>query len=139
MTAIRLLIIEDSATVRAMIEQIVAQDPHATIVGVAATAETARTLLDTAKPNVITLDLNMPGIGGMAFLSETPNMRRAPIVVVSSATTAGSEDADEVIRRGAAAWFDKHRLIAEAARFRTVLHRTIDKRERALVRGDYLS
>ncbi len=138
MTAIRLLIIEDSATVRAVIEQIVEQEPHASVVGVAGSAESARVLLDTAKPNIITLDLHMPGIGGMAFLSELHGMRRAPVVVVSSATIAGSTDAEEVVKRGAAGWFDKHRIIAEAKQFRALLRRTIDKREKALLKGAYI-
>mgnify|MGYP003695117647 FL=1 len=134
---IRLLIIEDSATARAIIEQIVIQDPGAEIVGVAASSEQAKVLLRTLKPNVITLDLHMPGMGGLAFLDDFGGPRHAPIVVLSSSTTKGSDIARESIRRGAAACFDKAALTREAARFRQALRRVIAIHDRAATASVY--
>lgn len=136
-SSIRLLIIEDSATARAIIEQLVVQEPDAQVVGVAATAEEAHALLRTLKPNVITLDLNMPGVGGMAFLDTFADDRHAPIVVLSSSSRAGSDVASEAMKRGAAACFDKASLTREAARFRSVLHHAMAKHDRAAMKSVY--
>ncbi|MCU6455003.1 response regulator [Sphingomonas sp. A2-49] len=129
MTNVRLLIIEDSSTARAIIERLVVEEPGAEVVGVAADAETARTLLDVLKPNLITLDLNMPGAGGLAFLDRFATPRHAPIVVLSSSTRSGSDRAAEVMKAGAAAFFDKSLLTKEAGRFRAMLRKVLAKRE----------
>lgn len=134
---IRLLIIEDSATARAIIEQIVIQEPGAEIVGVASSSEQARVLLRTLKPNVITLDLHMPGMGGLAFLDDFGGPRHAPVVVLSSSTTKGSAVAKESIERGATACFDKASLTREAARFRQVLCRAIASHDRVATASVY--
>jgi two-component system chemotaxis response regulator CheB len=124
------LVIDDSATVRAIVEQVVEAEPDSRVVGVAATVEAARHLLDDLKPNLISLDLNMPGIGGLAFLEELSGLQHAPIIVLSSSTTAGSEARKQALSRGAEACFDKNLILADAERFRRLLHKILVRRQR---------
>jgi two-component system chemotaxis response regulator CheB len=68
----------------------------------------------------------MPGIDGMAFLDELASGPHPPVLVVSSHTKEGSEQAEEVIKRGAVACFDKAKLVSEAKAFRKVLKKVSD-------------
>jgi chemotaxis response regulator CheB len=133
MVHVRLLVIDDSATVRAMVEEIVEAEPGNKVVGVAGTVEAARLLLPELKPNLITLDLNMPGIGGLAFLDELAGYRHAPVIVLSSSTIAGSAAHDDALARGADACFDKNRIVADAGQFRRLMHKVLARRERQLL------
>jgi two-component system chemotaxis response regulator CheB len=136
MERVRLLVIDDSATVRAMVEQIVDCDKECHVIGVAADVPTARRLLLDLCPNLITLDLNMPGIDGLTFLDELSRQPHAPIIVLSSNTDAGGAETKEAISRGADACFDKRRVIAEAPRFRRLLKSVVERRARRLARPD---
>jgi chemotaxis response regulator CheB len=133
--AIRLLVIDDSATVRAMVEQIVAGEPNGQVVGVASSVDAARPLLLDVKPNLITLDLNMPGVSGLSFLDELAEQQHAPVIVLSSSTVDGSSASKEALAKGADACFDKSRLSADAAEFRRLLRSVVAKRERELIAG----
>jgi two-component system chemotaxis response regulator CheB len=117
MDFLRVLVIDDSLTIRAMVEQVVQRVPGCRVVGVASDVGTARTMIEDLAPNVITLDLAMPGVDGLSFLDELRERKHAPIVVVSSSTSEGSPEAQEALSRGADACFDKTRLIVEADRF----------------------
>jgi chemotaxis response regulator CheB len=85
----KVLVIDDSLMIRAMIEQIVSRDPEFHVVGVASDVPEAREVIETKHPNLITLDLMMPGIGGLDFLDELAGHPHAPVVVVSSSTKDG--------------------------------------------------
>jgi two-component system chemotaxis response regulator CheB len=129
---IRLLVIDDSATIRALVEQIAAGDPNCMVVGLAADVPAARALISEQLPNVITLDLNMPGVGGLEFLAELSASPHAPVVVLSSATTLGSQAASEALKLGAAACFDKAHIVAKADNFRKLLRTAVDRHHRKL-------
>jgi chemotaxis response regulator CheB len=118
---LRVLIIDDSLTIRAMLEKLVQREAGCRVVGVASNAAEARSMMIDLIPNVVTLDLNMPGIDGMAFLDEVRQNTHPPIVVVSSATTANSEIAVESIRRGAYASFDKSKILVDTPGFMRLL------------------
>lgn len=135
MTSIRLLVIDDSATVRAIVEQVVEAEPDSRVVGVAANVEDARSLLHDLKPDLISLDLNMLGIGGLAFLKELSGQRHAPIVVLSSSTTAGFAVREQALSCGAEACFGSNLILAEADRFRKLLHKILMRCEREINRG----
>jgi chemotaxis response regulator CheB len=131
--AIRLLVIDDSTTVRAMIEQIVGLEPNGQVVGVASSVNAARPLLLDVKPNVITLDLYMPGVSGLSFLDELAAQQHAPVVVLSSSTVEGSSASKDALARGADACFDKNRLSVDASKFRNLLRNVVTKREREMI------
>jgi chemotaxis response regulator CheB len=118
------LIIDDSLTVRAIIEEMLAGDSDLTVVGSASDVDTARRLIDRHRPRVITLDLAMPGIDGLTFLDELAASPHAPVLVVSSQTRRGSDSEHEAIERGAVACFDKAHLLSHAKDFRRLLKKS---------------
>lgn len=128
MTNLRVLVVDDSLTIRAMVEALISRQKGCRVVGVAADVPTARAMIRDLVPNVVTLDLNMPGIDGFAFLDELKKYPHAPVIVVSSATSEGSPAVEEALRRGAEACFDKNRMIAEADRFVQVLKDAVTRR-----------
>ena len=113
----RVLIIDDSSTIRAMVEELLATQAHCHEIAMAADVPTARALMASFHPTIITLDLNMPGINGLELLDELRSHPHAPVVVVSSASTYGSEAANEAISHGAHACFDKNKIVSESKRF----------------------
>ena len=111
-------------TVRTIIEEMLVDDRDMRVVGSASDIESARRLMNLHRPGVITLDLAMPGIDGMTFLDELSATPHAPILVVSSRTTDGSDATNAAVQRGAAACFDKARLVSHAQDFRRLLRKT---------------
>jgi two-component system chemotaxis response regulator CheB len=126
----KVLVIDDSLMIRAMIEQIVSRDPEFHVVGVASDVPEAREVIETKHPNLITLDLMMPGIGGLDFLDELAGHPHAPVVVVSSSTKDGSPATDEALAHGAEACFDKAKVVADAAGFAKLLKKVARRRLR---------
>jgi chemotaxis response regulator CheB len=127
-STIRVLVIDDSLTIRAILESILGRHNDIQIIGLAGDVEEARACLAERQPDVITLDLALPGIDGMHYLEELADGPHAPVIVVSSATLAKSDKAKEVIKAGAVACFDKARLVLEAERFVKVLRRAAESR-----------
>ena len=139
MASVRLLVIDDSATIRAMVEQIIEEDRDCQVLGMANSVDAARRLLAELRPNIITLDLNLPGMSGMEFLDELSDQKHAPIVVLSSSSQSGSQIAAEALARGAYACFDKNKVVSEADRFRRLLKKTVQHYERELMKGELRS
>jgi chemotaxis response regulator CheB len=123
MTRTRILVIDDSLTIRAMIEEILTPDRGCEVVGVAATPEVARRLIEECYPDVIMLDLVLPGVEGLSLLDELAGGARMPVVVVSSRTRPGTEVEAEVLAHGAYAAFDKARLVADGGKLSMTLKR----------------
>jgi two-component system chemotaxis response regulator CheB len=126
MRTVRVLVIDDSLTIRAILESILGRQADFEIVGMASDVEEAKQYLKEHQPDVITLDLALPGIDGMAFLEELAGGPHAPVVVVSSSTQDKSEKAIAAVKSGAVACFDKARLVNDAARFVKVLRRAVE-------------
>jgi two-component system chemotaxis response regulator CheB len=80
---IRVLVVDDSAYIRKVIKQMLTRSPFIEVVGAARDAEEARELVESLNPDVVTLDLIMPGIGGLGFLQQQMATRPVPTVVVS--------------------------------------------------------
>lgn len=130
MSRISVLIIDDSVTIRAMMEQVLLHDPHFEIAGIAPGVDEARTIMRTTSHDVVTLDLSMPGTGGLDFLDELATRTHAPIVVVSSATKNGSSAEAEAIEHGAAACIDKAGLMSDVRGFLRVLRKVATAKKR---------
>ena len=113
----RVLIIDDSITIRAMVEQLLTTQALWSEIAMAPDVPAARRLIETFRPTIITLDLNMPGINGLKLLDELRGYPHAPIVVVSSSTKEGSAEAEEAMAHGADACFDKSLILSESKRF----------------------
>src|SRR3954467_6425322 len=95
------LVIDDSLTIRGIIESVLEKDGTWELIGPASDIEHARVLIRERKPDVITLDLAMPGTGGLAFLDELSGCNHPPVVVVSSSTRDDSPESEEAKRKGA--------------------------------------
>jgi chemotaxis response regulator CheB len=131
MRTVRVLVIDDSLTIRGILESILGRHNDIQIVGLASDVEEAKQYLEQRQPDVITLDLALPGIDGMDFLQELAEGPHAPVLVVSSSTQDKSEKAQAAIKAGAFACFDKARLVQEAPRFVKVLRKAADARLKA--------
>lgn len=130
MERLRVLVIDDSVTIRAVIEQIVEREVGCRVVGTACGTAVAKGLMDDLLPNVITLDLAMSGEDGLQFLDYLRGRMHAPVVVVSSSTTAGAAATAEAFARGADACFDKASVISDASRFMQLLKGVVRRRAR---------
>jgi two-component system chemotaxis response regulator CheB len=84
----RVMIVEDSPTVRLLLEDIIGGDPRLEIVASVGSAEEALALLHTARPDVISLDIRLPGMDGFQATRRIMAERPTPIVVVSASVDA---------------------------------------------------
>jgi two-component system chemotaxis response regulator CheB len=83
---LRVLVVDDSAYVRKVIKQMLSRSPFIEVVGTARDGEEALTLVQSLHPDVVTLDLIMPGMGGLGFVKEQMSRLPVPIVLVSIAS-----------------------------------------------------
>jgi two-component system chemotaxis response regulator CheB len=100
---IRVLIVDDSAFMRAALTRMVASDPGLWVVGTAASGSEALQKVVSLDPNVITLDVQMPGLDGLETLRRIMAQFPRPVIMVSSATL---KEADITFGALAAGAFD---------------------------------
>ncbi len=98
---IRVLIVDDSALFRVMLKDILGSAVGIEVVGVAADAFAARDKFKKLKPDVLTLDIEMPGMNGLEFLEKLMNYQPTPVIMVSSLTTQGAEATLKALSLGA--------------------------------------
>lgn len=98
---IRVLVVDDSALMRQLLTSLLATAPDITVVGAAASAEKARRLIKELDPDVLTLDVEMPGMDGLAFLERLMTLRPMPVVMVSTLTGPGADAAIRAMELGA--------------------------------------
>lgn len=98
---IRTLIIDDSAVVRQICEQVLTRDPEIQVVGTAPDPYVARDMIVALNPDVLTLDVEMPRMDGITFLRKLMRHHPLPTVVLSSVTPKGSEQALDAMAAGA--------------------------------------
>jgi len=84
MRKIRVLIVEDSRVIREFLEHIIGRDPRLEIAGSVESAEEALRILDRAAPDVISMDIRLPGMNGFEATQRIMSARPTPIVVVSA-------------------------------------------------------
>ena len=101
MQAIRVLIVDDSAVVRQTLQRELALDPAIEVVGTAPDPYVARERIITEKPDVLTLDIEMPRMDGLTFLRKLMRHYPLPVIVLSSLSEKGSALALEALDAGA--------------------------------------
>ena len=114
---IRIVVVDDSLTIRAMIETLLERDCRFEVVGIARDGEEAIDLIRMEKPDVVTLDVAMPGKDGLTILDEIMDIEPCPVIMLSSLMRDGAPIMAEAIDRGAAACFNKAMIAREAKRF----------------------
>lgn len=116
---IRILIVDDSAIVRRLLTDVAAGDPALEVVGTARHGKEALELLPRVKPDVVTLDIEMPEMDGIAALVQIRAKHpRLPVIMCSSLTHRGADATFQALGRGANDYVPKptNMLNAEAAR-----------------------
>jgi two-component system, chemotaxis family, protein-glutamate methylesterase/glutaminase len=101
MKPVRVLIVEDSPVVREHLRRIISADPRLTVAGVAQSGEQALAMVDDVAPDVISMDIHLPGMQGFEATRRIMAHRPTPIVVVSG---IGAEEVTltmEVLKAGA--------------------------------------
>lgn len=108
MSKTRVMIVEDSAVIRLLLQHIIGSDPRFDIVAVAETAEEALASIERVKPDVISLDIRLPGMNGLDATLRIMSTQPTPIVVVA-ASVEGDElnIAMNALRAGAVAVVEK--------------------------------
>jgi two-component system chemotaxis response regulator CheB len=107
---IRVLIVDDSASVRQTMADILSADPQIEVLGTAADPFIAAKRIQDEVPDVITLDVEMPRMDGLTFLRKLMAQHPVPVVMCSSLTEAGSATLMQALEAGAVDVILKPRL-----------------------------
>ena len=106
----RVLIVDDSAVVRQILSEILASDTGIEVVGTAADPLLAREKIKRLAPDVITLDVEMPRMDGLAFLENLMRLHPLPVVMISSLTERGADTTLQALALGAVDFVSKPKL-----------------------------
>jgi two-component system chemotaxis response regulator CheB len=107
---IRVVIVDDSALIRGLLTDIVNSQEDMEVAGAAADPLVARELIRAERPDVITLDVEMPRMDGLEFLEKLMRLRPTPVLMVSSLTEKGSETTLRALELGAVDFVTKPKL-----------------------------
>lgn len=107
---IRVLIVDDSPLMRALLQHHLTREHDITVVGTAADAAQARQMIKALDPDVVTLDIEMPGMDGLSFLEKIMQLRPTPVILVSGATEAGASATARGLQLGAVGCIAKSQL-----------------------------
>jgi len=107
MAKIKVLIVDDAALVRQMLTSIFESAPDIDVVGVAPDPLVAREKIKQLKPDVLTLDVEMPRMDGLTFLSNLMRLHPMPVVMVSSLTQKGADVTLDALELGAVDFVSK--------------------------------
>jgi two-component system chemotaxis response regulator CheB len=101
MGPMRVLVVDDSALMRRLIPKILEREPSIQVVGTAMDGHFALKKIEELSPQVVTLDLEMPGLNGIDTLKEIMRRWGLPVIVVSSHSTAGASITLKALALGA--------------------------------------
>lgn len=145
MTKTRILIVDDSPLLRQVLVDMLSQEPDIEIVGMARDGLEAISMAKDLKPDLITLDVEMPRMSGLEALATIMRDNPVPVVMVSTKTSAGAEATLEALEKGAVDFVCKPRsgsfmALREVheelvAKIRSARNATVGSRHRPLVRA----
>ncbi|MDO9033489.1 MULTISPECIES: protein-glutamate methylesterase/protein-glutamine glutaminase [Hydrogenophaga] len=110
MAQIKVVVVDDSALVRSLLTEIINRQPDMRCVGAASDPLVAREMIRELNPDVITLDVEMPRMDGLEFLSRLMRLRPMPVVMVSTLTEQGAEITLRALEMGAVDYVAKPRI-----------------------------
>jgi two-component system chemotaxis response regulator CheB len=105
----KVLVVDDSTVMRGLLSRLIGTASDMEVVGCAHSAQSAREMIKALNPDVLTLDVQMPGLDGIAFLERLMRLRPMPVVMVSALTQAGSETTLRALELGAIDFIGKPR------------------------------
>jgi two-component system, chemotaxis family, protein-glutamate methylesterase/glutaminase len=149
MKKVKVLVVDDSSTMRGLIATALANDPDIEVVGQAEDPLQARQAIKALNPDVITLDVEMPNMSGLEFLEKIMRLRPMPVIMVSTLTRRGAEETIQALEIGAIDCIEKPRpgnehnfeelpfkvKIAASARVRPLVKEEDRRRTAAVVRA----
>jgi two-component system chemotaxis response regulator CheB len=107
---IRVAVIDDSALIRRILTEIINEQPDMEVVAQAPDPLIAREQIRVLNPDVITLDVEMPKMDGLAFLEKLMRLKPTPVVMVSTLTERGSETTLRALELGAVDFVSKPKV-----------------------------
>jgi two-component system chemotaxis response regulator CheB len=107
---IRVVVVDDSALVRGLLAEIIDRQPDMCCIGAAADPLVAREMIRSLNPDVITLDVEMPRMDGIDFLSRLMRLRPMPVVMVSTLTERGADVTLKALELGAVDFVAKPKI-----------------------------
>ena len=110
MAKIRVVVVDDSALVRSLLTEIINRQSDMQCVGAASDPLVAREMIRELNPDVITLDVEMPRMDGLEFLSRLMRLRPMPVVMVSTLTEQGADITLRALEMGAVDYVAKPRI-----------------------------
>jgi len=150
MKKVRVLVVDDSSTMRGLIATALTKDPDIEVVGQAEDPVQARQAIKALNPDVVTLDVEMPNMNGIEFLEKIMRLRPMPVIMVSTLTGRGAEETIQALEIGAVDCIEKPRpgnehnfeelpfkvKIAASARVRPLVNAAPNVGERELASRD---
>jgi len=110
---IRVLVVDDSAVMRKMIPSLLEKDGELEVVATAIDGDFALNKIDQLKPDVVTLDIDMPRMDGLTALSHIVSKHAIPVIMLSSLTTRGAALTMKALEIGAVDFICKPKAIAQ--------------------------
>ena len=108
MQPIRVLIVDDSAVIRKVLSNMLASDPEIVVAGTAGNGHLALARIPDLKPDLITLDIEMPGMDGLETLVEIRKLYpKLPVIMFSTLTERGAAATLDALTRGASDYVTK--------------------------------
>jgi two-component system chemotaxis response regulator CheB len=105
--AITVVVTDDSAFMRRAIQKMLEKEPEIRVVGTAASGEECIAMVERLKPDVVTMDVEMPGIGGLEAARAIVARRGPPVIMVSALTRDGAETTLRALELGAVDFIPK--------------------------------
>jgi len=116
MPPIRVLIVDDSAVIRKLLSDVLTSDPEIEVAGTAANGNLALASIPLVKPDLVTLDIEMPGMDGLVTVAEIRKLNsKLPIIMFSTLTERGASATLDALARGASDYVTKPTQSASAA------------------------
>jgi two-component system chemotaxis response regulator CheB len=107
---LKVLIVDDSALMRQLLTKILSSDPELVVVGTAGDPFVAREKIIALKPDVLTLDIEMPRMDGLTFLEKLMRGHPMPVIMISSLTDKGADTTLRALGLGAIDYISKPKL-----------------------------
>jgi len=124
MDLIKVLVVDDSTVIRNIIKEALSHSDEIVVVGEAEDPLVARDLIKKLNPDVLTLDVEMPKMDGITFLTNLMRLRPMPVIMLSTLTTKGADITLQALELGAIDFIAKpsvQELVAKQQSFREVL------------------
>lgn len=127
MSKARVLIVDDSTVVRAVLREMLLADPEVEVVGEAADPYEARDKIKATNPTVLTLDVEMPRMDGITFLRNLMRLNPLPVIMLSSLTSEGAETTLQALEIGAVDYMPKPTAHDDESKLDAFQHELITK------------